>query len=64
MITRQDYKDFPVLMVEFLNYMDAIRNKSKNTISEYASDLRLFFRFLLGFLFRLLRSSRFLFRRL
>ena len=44
MITRQDYKDFPVLMVEFLNYMDAIRNKSKNTISEYASDLRLFFR--------------------
>ena len=32
MITRQDYKDFPVLMVEFLNYMDAIRNKSKNTI--------------------------------
>ena len=46
MITRQDYKDFPVLMVEFLNYMDAIRNKSKNTISEYASDLRLFFRFL------------------
>lgn len=46
MITRADYKDFPVLMVEFLNYMDAIRNKSKNTISEYASDLRLFFRFL------------------
>ncbi|MBQ1595964.1 MAG: site-specific integrase, partial [Clostridia bacterium] len=46
MITRQDYRDFPVLMVEFLNYMDAIRNKSKNTISEYASDLRLFFRFL------------------
>jgi hypothetical protein len=27
MITRKDYKDFPVLMVEFLNYMDAIRNK-------------------------------------
>lgn len=47
MITRADYKDFPPLMVEFLNYMDAIKNKSKNTISEYASDLRLFFRFLM-----------------
>ena len=46
MITRADYKDFPAVMVEFLNYMDAIKNKSKNTISEYASDLRTFFRFM------------------
>lgn len=46
MITRADYIDFPDLMVEFLNYMDAIKNRSKNTISEYASDLRTFFRFL------------------
>lgn len=46
MITRSDYVQFPPLMVEFLNYMDAIKNKSKNTISEYASDLRTFFRFL------------------
>lgn len=45
MITRQDYVDFPPLMVEFLNYMDAIKNKSKNTISEYALDLRTFFRY-------------------
>ncbi|MDD6806836.1 MAG: tyrosine recombinase XerC [Oscillospiraceae bacterium] len=45
MITRNDYVDFPPLMVEFLNYMDAIKNKSKNTISEYALDLRTFFRF-------------------
>ena len=46
MITRADYVFFPKIMVEFLNYMDAIKNKSKNTISEYASDLRTFFRFL------------------
>lgn len=46
MITRADYVFFPSIMVEFLNYMDAIKNKSKNTISEYATDLRTFFRFL------------------
>lgn len=46
MITRADYKDFPPLMTEFLNYMDAIKNKSKNTVSEYALDLRTFFRFM------------------
>lgn len=46
MITRADYGAFPDLMVEFLNYMDAIKNKSKATISEYATDLRTFFRFL------------------
>ncbi len=46
MITRADYVDFPPLMVEYLNYIDAIQNKSKNTISEYASDLRTFFRFM------------------
>ena len=46
MITREDYIDFPPILVEFLNYMDAIKNKSKNTISEYATDIRTFFRFL------------------
>ena len=46
MITRADYADFPPLMVEFLYYIDAIKNKSKNTISEYAMDLRTFFRFM------------------
>lgn len=45
MITRQDYVYFPPVMVEFLNYMDAIKNKSRNTISEYALDLRTFFRY-------------------
>ena len=47
MITRQDYVDFSPIMVEFLNYMDAIKNKSKNTISEYALDLRTFFKYLM-----------------
>ncbi|MBR5976606.1 MAG: recombinase XerC, partial [Clostridia bacterium] len=46
MITRADYKDFPDTMVEFLNYMDAIKNRSKNTVSEYATDLRTFFRYI------------------
>lgn len=47
MITRADYHEFPQLLVDFLNYMDAIKNKSKNTISEYAIDMRTFFRFML-----------------
>ena len=47
MITRENYKDFPDTMVEFLNYMDAIKNKSKATISEYATDLRTFFRIMM-----------------
>lgn len=46
MITRADYIYFSPIIVDFLNYMDAIKNKSKNTISEYASDLRLFFRYM------------------
>ena len=46
MITREDYDQFPDVVVDFLNYMSAIRNKSQATISEYAMDLRTFFRFL------------------
>ena len=46
MITSADYGTFPETVVEFLQYMDAIRNKSPLTISEYASDLRLFFRYM------------------
>ena len=46
MITRADYAEFPDTMVEFLNYMDAIKNRSKNTVSEYATDLRTFFRYI------------------
>ena len=46
MITRADYDEFPEILIEFLNYMDAIKNRSKNTISEYATDMRTFFRFM------------------
>lgn len=33
-------------IVDFLRYMDVVRNKSSNTINEYAVDLRLFIRYL------------------
>ncbi len=46
MITRADYDLFPPIMVDFFNYLSAVKNQSKLTISEYASDLRTFFRFL------------------
>ncbi len=47
MLTREDYASFPPILVDFLNYMSAIKNQSPNTISEYALDLRMYFRFLL-----------------
>ncbi len=42
----QDYQDLPHIAIEFLHYMLTIKNKSKNTISEYYYDLRTFFRFI------------------
>lgn len=36
----------PIIMRDFLNYMETIKGKSKNTIKEYFYDLRLFFRFM------------------
>lgn len=46
MITYSDYSTFPPLVVDFLNYLSVVKNQSKLTLSEYASDLRTFFRFL------------------
>lgn len=46
MITRADYASFPPTVVDFLNYLSVVKNQSKLTVSEYASDLRTFFRFL------------------
>ena len=43
------YRDpavLPPLVMDFLNYYDAIKNKSPKTIEEYALDLRTYFRFL------------------
>ena len=36
----------PAVMRDFLNYMETIKGKSKNTVKEYYYDLRLFFRYI------------------
>lgn len=37
----------PPLVTDYLNYLSAIKNKSELTVLEYASDIRLFLRFLM-----------------
>ncbi len=44
---KDEFKTLPPSVNEFLNYMSVIKNKSELTVLEYASDLRLFFKFLL-----------------
>ncbi len=44
---KEEFKALPVSVIEFLNYLSVIKNKSELTVLEYASDLRLFFKFLL-----------------
>lgn len=44
---KDEIKTLPPSVIEFLNYMSVIKNKSELTVLEYASDLRLFFRYLL-----------------
>ncbi len=44
---KSEFNTLPVSVTEFLNYMSVIKNKSELTVLEYASDLRLFFRYLL-----------------
>lgn len=43
---KDELKDFPEIFQKYFAYQTAIRNKSKLTILEYASDLRSFLRFL------------------
>ncbi|MGO1371995.1 MAG: tyrosine recombinase XerC [Senegalia sp. (in: firmicutes)] len=38
--------DIPIVLEDFLNYLDTIKGKSKNTIKEYYYDLRTFLRFI------------------
>lgn len=38
--------DTPVILKDFLNYIETIKGKSINTVKEYYYDLRMFFRFL------------------
>lgn len=44
---RDEFITLPKSVIEFLNYMSVVRSKSELTVLEYASDLRLFFRFML-----------------
>lgn len=41
-----NYTGLPPIIKDFLIYLDVIKNKSALTIDEYASDLRIFFKFL------------------
>jgi site-specific recombinase XerD len=46
-VKQEDYKQLPEALLQYIHYMEVVKNKSPLTVSEYASDLRLFFRFLL-----------------
>ncbi|MBW6409541.1 tyrosine recombinase XerC [Clostridium weizhouense] len=39
--------DLPDSVIDFLNYLETIKNKSENTISAYKKDLTIFFRFMM-----------------
>ena len=41
-----NFTGLPIIIKDFLVYIDVIKNKSSLTIEEYSSDLRLFFKFL------------------
>ncbi len=43
----EEIDTLPVSAIKYLNYLSAIKEKSELTVLEYASDLRLFFRFLM-----------------
>lgn len=43
---REEFCTLPDILVSYLNYLGSIKNKSELTVLEYASDLRLFLRFL------------------
>jgi site-specific recombinase XerD len=44
---REDFNQLPPLVLEYIRYLDVVKNKSPLTVSEYASDIRTFFRYLL-----------------
>ena len=45
-VKREDFIYLPYDVQKFLTHMTVIQNKSELTVNEYASDLRLFFRYL------------------
>ena len=44
---KEEFHTLPQSVIEFLNYLSVVRSKSELTVLEYASDLRLFYRFML-----------------
>lgn len=44
---REDFEYLPQLVLEYIQYLEVVKNKSPLTVLEYASDIRTFFRFLL-----------------
>lgn len=48
--------EIPIILEDFLNYLDTIKGKSPNTVKEYYYDLRTFFRFL-KIRYRLIESN-------
>jgi len=46
-LKREEFDVLPSLVIDFLRHLEVIKNKSSLTVLEYASDLRMFFRFML-----------------
>lgn len=44
---KEEFHTLPQSVIEFLNYLSVVKSKSELTVLEYASDLRLFFRYML-----------------
>lgn len=44
---KEEFHTLPQNVIEFLNYLSVVKSKSELTVLEYASDLRLFFRYML-----------------
>lgn len=44
---KDEIKQLPQSVIQFLNYLSVVKNKSELTVLEYASDLRTFFRFMM-----------------
>ena len=41
-----EFNELPVLVQQYLQYIEVVKGHSTQTVNEYASDLRTFFRFL------------------
>ncbi|MCR5485601.1 MAG: tyrosine recombinase XerC [Clostridiales bacterium] len=42
-----DYSDYPLIITKYLDYLIGVKNRSQLTVYNYATDLRMFFRFIL-----------------